>query len=244
MKSSFKSRKFYLKLRSFLTILLLGLFCSNVQGQCPNNNIVENPQEFIWTFHPVTANNPEAYYSGVMEAGEATFTINGETLTTRAYRQQGGSYSIPGPTMKVVPGNKYILSFHNTLPYEPLSPDHNVFKDPNVSNMHTHGLHISGESPGDDVTRSFEGRRGGDFVYDIPADHIGGTYWYHAHHHGSTFLQVSGGMFGMLIVDDGADGIPANVAAMTEREIILGFLDPDACHNSLCYRTLYRKPVA
>jgi hypothetical protein len=32
----------------------------------------------------------------------------------------------------------------------------------------------------------------------------------------------------MLIVDDSADGIPANVAVMEEREIILGFLDPAA----------------
>jgi FtsP/CotA-like multicopper oxidase with cupredoxin domain len=199
-----------------------------VASPCPESDLVVDPPAFEWTYHPASSNNPEAYYSGVMEIGEATFTIGGETLTTRAYRQAGGSYTIPGPTMTVVPGNKYVLSFHNTLPYEPLSPDHNVFKDPNVSNLHTHGLHISGESPGDDVTRSFEGGYGGDFVYDIPTDHMGGTYWYHAHHHGSTFLQVSGGAFGLLIVDDGADGIPANVAAMTERQIVLGFLDPAA----------------
>ena len=55
---------------------------------------------------------------------------------------------------------------------------HNVFKDANIANIHTHGLHISGESPGDDVTRAFEGGFGGDFVYDIPADHMGGTFWY------------------------------------------------------------------
>jgi hypothetical protein len=35
-------------------------------------------------------------------------------------------------------------------------------------------------------------------------------------------------MFGLLIVDDAADGIPASVAAMTERQVILGFLDPAA----------------
>jgi FtsP/CotA-like multicopper oxidase with cupredoxin domain len=200
----------------------------SIASTCPNNNIVQNPQEFQWTYHPVTTNNPNAYYSGVMEVGKATFTINGETLTTRAYRQKGSNYSIPGPTIKVVPGNKYVIRLNNTLPYEPLSPSVNVFKDPNVVNLHTHGLHISGESPGDDITRSFEGGFGGDFVYDIPADHMGGTYWYHAHHHGSSFLQVSGGMFGMLIVDDSADGIPSNVAAMTEREMIFGFLDPAA----------------
>jgi FtsP/CotA-like multicopper oxidase with cupredoxin domain len=101
-----------------------------------------------------------------------------------------------------------------------------VFKDPNVTNLHTHGLHLSGESPGDDVTRFFEGGFGGDFVYDIPADHMGGTFWYHAHHHGSTFLQVSSGAFGLIVIDDSLDPKPVNVAAMTERELIVAFLDP------------------
>jgi FtsP/CotA-like multicopper oxidase with cupredoxin domain len=74
----------------------------------------------------------------------------------------------------------------------------------------------------------FEGGFGGDYVYDIPADHMGGTFWYHAHHHGSTFLQVSTGGFGFIIIDDGADEIPANVAAMEERHVLIGYLDTNA----------------
>jgi len=226
-KAKAKFRDTYIALTGGLNILLLVIFSSGVQGQCPGTDVIQEPQEFTWTYHPADSNNPEAYYSGVMEVGEVTVTFNnGETLTTRAYRQQGGIYSIPGPTIKVVPGNKYVLSLHNTLPYEPLEPRHNVFKDPNVVNIHTHGLHISGESPGDDVTRAFEGQRGGDFVWDIPDDHMGGTFWYHAHHHGSTLLQVAGGMFGMLIVDDSNDGMPANVAGMEEKILAIGFVNP------------------
>jgi len=187
-----------------------------------------SPQRFNWTF----VNDAEGgHYTGVMEIGEATFSIGGETITTRAYRQAGKEYSIPGPTMVMKPGAKYVLSFKNTLPYEDPSAEHNTFKDPNTSNLHTHGLHISGESPGDDVTRSFEGQFGGDFVYDIPTDHMRGTYWYHAHHHGSTFLQVSGGAFGLIIIDDdelAEAGVPGNVAAMVEQHMVFGFLDPGA----------------
>jgi FtsP/CotA-like multicopper oxidase with cupredoxin domain len=182
---------------------------------------VGDPPEFVWTY-----NATGDYYSGVLEVSEATFNIGGDTLTTRAYRQPGQPHSIPGPTIRMAPGNKYVLRFHNELPFEPLSQAENVLKDPNASNVHTHGLHISGESPGDDVTRTFEGGFGGDFVYDIPADHMGGTYWYHAHHHGSTFLQVSGGTFGMLLIDDSNDGMPQHVADMQERNIVLGYLDP------------------
>jgi FtsP/CotA-like multicopper oxidase with cupredoxin domain len=180
---------------------------------------------FQWTHHPAGAGTEE-YYSGTLEMGEATFNIHGETLTTRAYRQEGGAYSIPGPTMVMEPGKKYVLRFKNTLPYDPLNPVHNDFKDPNVTNVHTHGLHISGETPADDVTRFFEGGFGGDYVYEIPASHMGGTFWYHAHHHGSTYLQVSSGAFGLIIIDDGQDGIPANVANMQERHIALGYLEP------------------
>lgn len=211
-----------------LTFLFIQITTFSTYGQCSGGNLITDPVEFQWTYHPVSANNPEAYYSGIMEVGEANFVINGQTFTTRAYRQQGQDYSIPGPTLKMTPGEKYVLRFHNLLPYEPKNPNHNVFKDPNVANIHTHGLHISGESPGDDVTRSFEGGRGGDFVYDIPTDHMGGTFWYHAHHHGSTTLQVSGGMFGMIVIDDGNDGIPSTVAAMEEKLLMMGKLDPTA----------------
>src|SRR3970282_2001186 len=185
---------------------------------------ISDPAPFVWTY--VASGEP--HYVGVLEYGEATFSINGETLTTRAYRQEGGAYAIPGPTIHMTPGSKYVLRFRNLLPYEAPSAAHNEFKDPNVTNVHTHGLHISGESPSDDVTRMFEGGSGGDYVYDIPADHMGGTFWYHAHHHGSTFLQGSTRGCGLIIIDDSGDNIPANVAAMTERQLILGYLDTGA----------------
>ena len=198
---------------------------SAIASPCPTSNVIENPEPFVWTYHPVTANNPEAYYSGTLVAGEETFQIGSDTLTTRAYGQEGQPLSIPAPTMHLQPGEKYILRFENSLPYEAPNSSHNVLKDPNITNVHTHGLHISGESPGDDVTRSFEGGFGGDFVYDIPADHMGGTFWYHAHHHGSSYLQVAGGMLGLMVVDDSADGIPSNVAGMTEKELVVAYLD-------------------
>jgi hypothetical protein len=55
---------------------------------------------------------------------------------------------------------------------------------------------------------------------------MGGTFWYHAHHHGSTFLQVSSGAFGLMLIDDGQDNIPEHVANMQEKHLVMGFLDP------------------
>jgi len=176
-------------------------------GQCDAPNEITDPEQFEWTY--VNDSN-DPHYVGTMEIAEADLVIGSETVHTRVYRQAGGCDSIPGPTLNMVPGQKYVLKFRNRLPYEPKAEAHNVFKDPNVSNLHTHGVHISGETPGDDVTRSFEGGAGGDFVYDIPPDHMGGTFWYHAHHHGSTYLQVSGGAFGLIVIDDQFDNIPAS----------------------------------
>ncbi len=199
-----------------VTVILI-FFVGNVQASvCPTTNVIEDPARFVWD-----SNN-----EGTLEIGEASFFIGGETLTTRAYRQEGGEYSIPGPTMYMSPGQTYVLTLKNTLPYEEKSPDHNVLKDPNITNIHTHGLHISGETPSDDVTRLIEGGYCGDYVYEMGSDHMGGTNWYHPHHHGSTWLQVAGGAFGMLIVDDSQDGIPAGVAGMTERLLAVGFLEP------------------
>ncbi len=202
-----------------LVILVFAVTTTAHAQSCGSNNLVVNPPIFNWA-------PDNGYETGTLVMDEATLTINSETLTTRVYAQEGGQYSIPGPTLIMQPGGQYVMQFKNLLPYEPLTREHNTFTDPNVTNVHTHGLHISGESPGDDVTRAFEGRRGGDYVYDIPANHMGGTYWYHAHHHGSTFLQVSSGAFGLIIIDDALDGIPPNVAAMEEKHLLLGYLEP------------------
>ncbi len=208
-----------------LTVALFGLATGAQAQTCNSSDAIVDPPVFQWT-------QENGYKSGTLEVGEATFCIGGETLTTRAYRQfiDGVStpFSIPGPTLFMTPGEKYVVTFKNSLPYEGPATAHNEFGDPNVSNLHTHGLHISGESPGDDVTRVINGGQCGDYVYDIPADHMGGTLWYHAHHHGSTFLQVAGGAFGMIVIDDANDGLPASVAGMNERPLALAYLDPNA----------------
>lgn len=206
------------------TVLAAILFPAISYAQLCGPDDIQDPEQFHWTYVS-DANDP--HWVGTMEIVEADLVVGGESIHTRIYKQDTGSIGIPGPTMKMNPSEKYVLKFRNKLPYEPKSTEHNVFKDPNVSNLHTHGLHISGETPSDDVTRSFEGSAGGDFVYDIPADHMGGSFWYHAHHHGSTYLQVSGGAFGMIVINDSGDEIPASVAAMEERQLVVAYLDPD-----------------
>ncbi len=202
-----------------VTALVLAYADTAEASVCPTSNVIQDPAELQWT-----ANN--GYFSGTLEFGAATLTVGADTLTTRAYRQAGGTFSIPGPTIKMTPGNTYVLTLKNLLPYSTASAVENDFKDPNITNLHTHGLHVSPMSPSDDVMRLVNGSYCGDYVYAVPADHMGGTLWYHPHHHGSTFLQVSGGAWGLLVVDDAKDVLPAGVSGMTERQLVVGFVNP------------------
>jgi hypothetical protein len=47
----------------------------------------------------------------------------------------------------------------------------------------------------------------------------------HRNIEGATMLHIGGGAFGSIIIDDSNDGIPANVAAMAERVVILAYID-------------------
>ena len=40
------------------------------------------------------------------------------------------------------------------------------------------------------------------YIYHVPSNHMGGTLWYHPHHHHSTAGQADGGMLGALLVED------------------------------------------
>ena len=114
---------------------------------------------------------------------------------------------ISGPLIRLVPGNKYRLTLRNAAT--------------EVTNLHTHGLHIVGDGDADDVTRTVSG--GGfclDYTWNIRSDHPGGTYWYHAHHHGLSEKQVGGGAFGMLIVEDNTNLDPV-LPSWAENEHLL-----------------------
>jgi FtsP/CotA-like multicopper oxidase with cupredoxin domain len=122
-------------------------------------------------------------------------------------RSYGGCPS--GPLIDIAPGSTLRLDLHNSLstndpsclPTPPsglnMPPDVGCF---NTVNMHTHGLHVSPTGNGDNVLLSIAPSTGFTYEINIPADHPSGTFWYHAHRHGSTALQVASGASGLLIV--------------------------------------------
>ena len=90
-------------------------------------------------------------------------------------RALGGS--IPGPTLKLNPGDKLKINFNNKLQkQEGVEERNNFFRLPDTSNLHTHGLHTSPIRPGDDVTVVVEPGSNFNYTFQIPKDHTPGTF--------------------------------------------------------------------
>jgi FtsP/CotA-like multicopper oxidase with cupredoxin domain/peroxiredoxin len=166
---------------------------------------------------------PQTYTAGqdgtrmVLHVKEAVNAFNSVRLRHRSYN--GG---LVGPVIHVRPGTSLDIRLENQLPAEYSSGSHGV-NDPhgfNTTNLHTHGLHVSPKRPADDVFLEIPPGGDFDFHFDIPTDHPAGTFWYHAHKHGSTALQLASGMAGALIVDGGLDDAPG-IREAKERILVL-----------------------
>lgn len=110
------------------------------------------------------------------------------------------------PTIHTSPGQRLSIRLANNLPADDPScrnrpaNSHNTPNCFNTTNLHTHGLWVDPNGNSDNVFLAV--KPGESQLYDIaiPPDHPAGTFWYHAHVHGSTALQVSSGMAGLLII--------------------------------------------
>jgi FtsP/CotA-like multicopper oxidase with cupredoxin domain len=165
---------------------------------------------------------------------------NDKVVFVRTYNGQ-----LIAPTIRARPGETLNIELKNSLPDDPddrqahLShrgghgdkdvKDGQPINTPhgfNVTNLHTHGLHVSPDFPvackkkykTDEQRRKncnasdnvlIDIRPGGAQKYEIqiPADHPPGTHWYHAHKHGAVAMQVATGMAGALIIEGGIDDL-------------------------------------
>jgi FtsP/CotA-like multicopper oxidase with cupredoxin domain/peroxiredoxin len=129
--------------------------------------------------------------------------------------------NLVGPTLRAKPGDTLRITLRNDLPTQGWKKDSmNTLHDFNTTNLHTHGLHVSPNGISDNVLLTVEPGATQEYVIHIPKDHTAGTYWYHAHHHGSTAINVASGMSGALIIEGGLDDLP-EIKAMKERVMVL-----------------------
>ena len=142
-----------------------------------------------------------------MYADSAIFNPDTNSMDPLHLRTYGGCNE--GPLLTVSPGDQLRVKLINNLPVNDPSclpiPPKGLTMPPGVGcfntiNMHLHGLHVSPAGNSDNVLLNIAPGSQFEYEFDIPDDHPAGTFWYHAHRHGSTAVQVSSGSSGILVV--------------------------------------------
>lgn len=81
---------------------------------------------------------------------------------------------IPGPTFIIHPGDTISMTFHNRMEGDSVSDPSfvNTHRDLDITNIHTHGLHISPDE--DDVFIKILPGQNHTYIFNIPSDHYPG----------------------------------------------------------------------
>ena len=135
-----------------------------------------------------------------------------------------GAFSFEGtevpPVIRVSPGHKFRITYLNHMQ---VSSGEICVDGPcsNMTNLHFHGLHVSPESPQDDVL-SMMAMPGESLRYtvDIPLNQPSGLYWYHTHPHGESYQQDLDGMSGAIVVE-GIERYVPELRKLKEQILIL-----------------------
>lgn len=153
---------------------------------------------------PVIMSDPVTHVLHAVLTMAPTSAQVGDTTVTNAWTYNG---SYVGPTLWAQPGDLLDIVLVNNLP------------EGEPTNLHTHGLHVSPLGNSDNVLLEIEPGTSNHYMIQIPPDHPEGLYWYHPHHHGMVFDQISMGLSGLLVIgrpDSGAeqlDSLPQRLLA-------------------------------
>jgi FtsP/CotA-like multicopper oxidase with cupredoxin domain len=165
--------------------------------------------------------------------------IGGYRLYLRTYEG-----TIPGPTLRLQPGDTLRIALANDLPpnRDPMPMNMNQPHHFDTTNLHAHGGHVDPGGIGDNIFREMEPGGRYDIAIPFPANHTRGTYWYHPHAHGSSDPQIASGMAGALILDGDFADVP-EIAAAKERVLILNEVLFDSFGTIETYDTLWPEAV-
>ncbi|MFL6214782.1 MAG: multicopper oxidase family protein [Blastocatellia bacterium] len=157
--------------------------------------------------------------------------LGGCPVTLRTYNGK-----LVGPTLRVKPGDVMNILLDNQLPKETPNEVQKQYEQENqnavlsmtpfsfnTTNLHYHGLHVSPTGNSDNVLLAIPPRNKFQYEVKLPANHPSGAYWYHAHTHGSTSIQVGSGMAGALIIEDDPAKIPQSLREANQHEKVLVF---------------------
>lgn len=145
-------------------------------------------------------------------------------ITTRTFNGD-----LPGLTLRVLPGDLLNIGFRNDLELQGTSRAyvHNEFSAPDESNLHFHGLHVSGELPSDDTSLVVASGESFSYSTRLSEAHMPGTHWMHPHRHGSSLLQTGGGAVSAIIVEDPPGYLPSQLSQLREIVLVVQQFDPE-----------------
>jgi FtsP/CotA-like multicopper oxidase with cupredoxin domain len=168
-------------------------------------------------------------FEAVVDAKVTSVNINGTTANLLTYNS-----SFPGPTVCINKGDLLKLHFKNSL--LPTSETSILGFQNNVTNLHTHGLHVSPSGNSDNVFLHFEPGEEFLFEYDTRNHEAGNLNWYHPHRHGLVSEQLWGGLAGALVVEDDIGVLSSyETHILILKDISLSGSEP-APHTSSDYR--------
>ncbi|HEX2911537.1 MAG TPA: multicopper oxidase family protein [Chloroflexia bacterium] len=148
-----------------------------------------------------------------LTAQEARLDL-GEGKLVEAWTFNG---TAPGPELRVQQGDLVVVHLKNNLPFS--------------TTIHWHGVAVPNAEDGVAGVTQDAIKPGESYTYSFIAREAG-TYWYHAHQ--QSFLQVSHGMYGTLVVE------PKNSAAYDDRDytlVLKEWADEASCFKD-CSETL------
>jgi suppressor of ftsI len=133
------------------------------------------------------------------------------------FRYQGNNTP---PVIRVQPGTILNVEYKNDLDAQSRE---DCFGHPcmNMTNLHFHGLHVSPNTPQDDVlTMMASPGETLHYSVQVPPQQPPGLYWYHTHSHGESYIQDLDGMSGAIVVE-GIDRYVPQVRNTRERILVL-----------------------
>ncbi|CAM9768463.1 unnamed protein product [Chrysoparadoxa australica] len=108
----------------------------------------------------------------------------------------------PGPTLRVLPGDRIELDLINELEDPESCFPENAFACPNITNLHVHGMHVDPTGNADNIYRRAGPGESLHYTYHVPSNHYEGLFYYHPHNAGSSTVQDLSGMSGAIVVED------------------------------------------
>jgi len=166
-------------------------------GDCGGGPSVINPPPGQPLRDPILLpdlNSDPEIFEGSIEAKMATVDINGVKANLMTYN---GYY--PGPTITIKKGDLLKINLKNSLP---MGGTNILGYQRGITNIHTHGFHVSPEEPSDAAHIHIMPGETYNYIYNTSMHPAGTFNFYHCHIHGLTAEQYWSGLIGCLMTQD------------------------------------------